>query len=33
MFRAIEGVVNDLLFRDRTAAPTLLIGKMVVAGA
>jgi PmbA protein len=33
MFRAIEGVGNDLVFRDRTAAPTVLIGKMVVAGA
>jgi len=33
MFRAIEGVGNDLVFRDRTAAPTLLIGRMVVAGA
>ena len=31
--RAIEGVGNDLVFRDRTAAPTVLIGKMVVAGA
>jgi PmbA protein len=33
MFRAIEGVGNDLVFRDRTAAPTVLVGKMVVAGA
>ena len=33
MFRAVEGVGNDLVFRDRTAAPTLLIGRMVVAGA
>ena len=32
MFRAIEGVGNDLVFRDRTAAPTLLIGRMMVAG-
>ena len=32
MFRAVEGVGNDLVFRDRTAAPTLLIGRMVVAG-
>jgi PmbA protein len=32
MFRAIEGVGTDLVFRDRTAAPTVLIGKMVVAG-
>jgi PmbA protein len=33
MFRAVEGVGNDLVFRDRTAAPTLLIGRMVIAGA
>src|SRR5438093_2119660 len=33
MFRAVEGVGNDLVFRDRAAAPTLLIGRMVVAGA
>ena len=33
MFRAIEGVGSDLVFRDRTAAPTLLIGRMTVAGA
>src|SRR6266581_1811833 len=33
MFRAVEGVGNDLVFRDRTAAPTLLIGRMTVAGA
>ena len=33
MFRAVEGVGNDLVFRDRTAAPTVLIGRMVVAGA
>jgi len=33
MCRAVEGVGNDLVFRDRTAAPTLLIGRMVVAGA
>jgi PmbA protein len=32
MFQAVEGVGNDLAFRDRTAAPTLLIGRMVVAG-
>jgi PmbA protein len=32
MFRAVEGVGNDLVFRDRTAAPTVLIGRMVVAG-
>jgi hypothetical protein len=30
---AVEGVGNDLVFRDRTAAPTLLIGRMTVAGA
>ncbi len=33
MFRAVDGVGNDLVFRDRTAAPTLLIGRMTVAGA
>jgi PmbA protein len=33
MFHAIEAVGNDLVFRDRTAAPTLLIGRMTVAGA
>lgn len=32
MFHAVEGVGNDLVFRDRTSAPTLLIGRMVVAG-
>ena len=32
MFRAVEGIGNDLVFRDRTAAPTLLIGRMAVAG-
>jgi len=33
MFHRIEGVGNDLVFRDRTAAPTVLIGRMTVAGA
>jgi len=33
MWRSVEGVGNDLVFRDRTAAPTLLIGRMVVAGS
>ena len=33
MFQAIEGVGNDLVLRDRTSAPTILIGKMVVAGS
>lgn len=33
MFRAVEGVGNDLVFRGRTAAPTVLIGRMVVAGS
>jgi PmbA protein len=32
MLAAIEGIANDLVLRDRTAAPTLLIGRMVVAG-
>jgi len=33
MFRAVEGVGNDLVLRDRTSAPTVLIGRMVVAGS
>ena len=33
MWQRVEGVGNDLVFRDRTAAPTLLIGRMVVAGS
>jgi PmbA protein len=33
MLHAVEGVGNDLVFRDRTAAPTLLIGRMTVAGS
>jgi PmbA protein len=33
MLRAVEGVGKDLSFRDRVAAPTLLIGRMVVAGS
>jgi PmbA protein len=33
MLRAVEGVGKDLAFRDRTAAPTLLIGRMTVAGS
>ncbi|HEV8615989.1 MAG TPA: metallopeptidase TldD-related protein [Methylomirabilota bacterium] len=32
MFAAIEGVGDDLVLRDRTASPTLKIGRMVVAG-
>lgn len=32
MFAAVEGVANDLVLRDRTAAPTLKIARMVVAG-
>jgi len=28
----IEGIGNDLVLRERTAAPTLKIGRMVVAG-
>ena len=32
MFAAVEGVGNDLVLRDRTVSPTLLIGRMVVAG-
>lgn len=33
MLQAVEGVGNDLVFRDRTAAPTVLIGRMTVAGS
>ncbi len=33
MFHTVEGVGNDLVLRDRTAAPTLLIGRMTVAGS
>jgi len=33
MFAAIEGIGNDLVLRDRTVSPTLLIGRMVVAGS
>jgi PmbA protein len=33
MFQAIDGIGNDLVLRDRTASPTLRIGRMVVAGA
>ena len=32
MFEALEGIGNDLVLRDRTVSPTLLIGRMVVAG-
>ena len=32
MFAAIEGLGNDLVLRDRTVAPTVLIRRMVVAG-
>ena len=32
MFKNVEGVGSDLVLRDRTASPTLLIGRMVVAG-
>jgi len=33
MWKSVEAVGNDLVFRDRTSAPTLLIGRMVVAGS
>ena len=33
MFGSIEGIGNDLVLRDRTVSPTLLIGRMVVAGS
>jgi PmbA protein len=32
MFAGIVGVANDLTLRDRTASPTLLISRMVIAG-
>jgi PmbA protein len=32
MFERIDGIGNDLVLRDRVAAPTLKIGRMVVAG-
>jgi PmbA protein len=32
MLAAIEGVGNDLRLRDRTVSPTLLVGRMTVAG-
>ena len=32
MFAAIEGIGDDLVLRDRTSSPTVLIGRMVVAG-
>ena len=32
MFAAIDGVGDDLVLRERTASPTLKIGRMVVAG-
>jgi len=33
MGQCVEAVGNDLVFRDRTSAPTVLIGRMVVAGS
>lgn len=33
MLAAVDGVGNDLVLRDRTAAPTLKIARMVVAGS
>jgi PmbA protein len=32
MLQAVEGVGDDLVLRDRTASPTILISRMVVAG-
>jgi PmbA protein len=32
MFDRMDGIGNDLVLRDRTAAPTVKIGRMVVAG-
>ena len=28
-----KAIGNDLIFRDRTSAPTVLIGRMVIAGS
>jgi len=33
MWNAVEAVGDDLVFRDRTSSPTLLIGRMVIAGS
>ena len=33
MWNAVEAVGNDLVFRDRTSSPTVLIGRMVIAGS
>jgi predicted Zn-dependent protease len=33
MLGAVEAVGNDLVFRDRTAAATMLIGRMAIAGS
>lgn len=32
MFAAVEGIGNDLVLRERTASPTIKVGRMVVAG-
>ena len=32
MFERIDGIANDLVLRDRVAAPTVKIARMVVAG-
>jgi PmbA protein len=32
MLMAVEGIGNDLVLRDRTAAPTVKVARMVVAG-
>lgn len=32
MFQAIDGIGNDLVFRNRISAPTVRVGRMIVAG-
>jgi len=32
MFQAIDGIGNDLVFRNRVSSPTIRIGRMTVAG-
>ncbi|MBI2219019.1 MAG: TldD/PmbA family protein [Candidatus Rokubacteria bacterium] len=32
MFAAVEGIGNDLVLRERSASPTIKVGRMVVAG-
>jgi predicted Zn-dependent protease len=32
MFGAIDGIGSDLVFRNRVSAPTVRVGRMIVAG-